>query len=183
MSSDAGRRSFLAWRIGRAEVDRLLGRHAITVHDAAADSRSAPYAAWRAPATCRRSRRNRGPCPSRASRPWRSASSAMSRASSMLPPDASISRKPPSGSVTDWRRRPRLSTSMISRLPPPRSPAKPSARVNAHHDAVARQARPRAVPDRTLDLARRECASACGDEVRSVLGLARRRPWRWPRCS
>ena len=49
----------------------------------------------------------------------------MSMASSILPSAASSSRKPPSGSVTDWRKASPF-TSMISRLPPPRSPAKPS---------------------------------------------------------
>ena len=63
--------------------------------------------------------------------------------------------------------------SISSRLPPPRSPAKPSARVNAHHDAErgelgflgARQHSDIAIED----------ALGLGDEVGAVFGLARRR--------
>ena len=100
---------------------------AVIVHHAAADSWSASCAAGRAPATFRRSRRSRGPCPSPASRRLRDLG--IDDVARLLRACRPTHRSGASRRAAAWRRRDSRppSTSISSRLPPPRSPAMPSA--------------------------------------------------------
>ena len=97
--------SFLALRISSQKSMRLRGRHGVAVHDAQRIVGRAPCAAWRWRARCRRRRRRRGRARRRARGRGRSARRRCRSPSSMRPPEASIRRKPPSGSVADWRKR------------------------------------------------------------------------------
>ena len=89
-------------------------------------------------------------------------------ASSILPSAASSSRRPPSGSVTDWRKASPF-TSMISRLPPPRSPAMPSGERKPIMMPLAASSASR-WPERIWILAP-SARSPAGDEVRPVGGI------------
>ena len=93
----------------------------------------------------------------------------MSMALSILPSEASSSRRPPSGSVTDWRSASPF-TSMISRLPPPRSPARPSGERKPIMMPLAASSASR-WPDR-IWMRGAQRPLAAGDEVRPVGGIA-----------
>ena len=135
----------------------------------AADSSSAPCAAGQWRARCRRPRRRRGRGPRRSRARARSASSAMSIASSILPSAASSSRRPPSGSVADRRKRLAFDLDQLEAAAAEVA-GDPVRRAEAHHDAVGSELR-LALAGEHLD-AGAERLLAAGDEVGSVGGIA-----------
>ena len=129
--------SFLVLRTSSQKSIASRGRDRIAVHDAQRIVRLLHVQLGERAPACRRRRRTAGRAP------WPSHGTLRDRlvddvdcALSILPPVASISRRPPSGSVDGLLAGDRAAMSISSRLPPPRSPAMPVGSTKAHHDAL-----------------------------------------------